>query len=339
MTMRLGNFRGLVAGMAVAAVTFVGIGLTGAAAAKELSLSYFMGPKHPMNAAVFTPFAERLAEVSGGALTVKQFAGGALNSAPPRQYSILLEGVADVAFGLPGYTSQLFPITNVLTVPGVAADAVEGTVALWNAMEVIEEEYDAKVLALWANAGPVLITKDKPIRSLEDLRGMKVRVTSAQDVPFVEALGATAVSQPVTVINQNLTNGTIDAIAIDPSAIGSFKLWEPANFITVGMPGSGSAFFLLMNKGTWEGLTAQEQAWVDEASGRTLSMSGGTAYKKSAARGLSIAADNGVEIIQLSASEITRFEAAMKPAMDAFLASTISGDLTGREIINMMRGM
>jgi TRAP-type C4-dicarboxylate transport system substrate-binding protein len=338
MTMRLGSIRGLVAGTAVAAFTLVGIGMTGAASAKELTLSYFMGPKHPMNAAVFTPFAEKLAEVSGGALTVKQFAGGALNSAPPRQYSILLEGVADVAFGLPGYTSQLFPITNVLTVPGVAADAVKGTEALWNAMALIEKEYDAKVLAMWANAGPVLITKDKPIRTLEDLRGMKVRVTSAQDVPFVEALGATAVSQPVTVINQNLTNGTIDAIAIDPSAIGSFKLWEPANFITVGMPGSGSAFFLLMNKETWAALTPQEQAWVDEASGKALSLSGGTAYKASAARGLSIAADNGVEVILLSASEVARFEAAMKPAMDTFLASKVSGDLTGGEIVRLMQG-
>lgn len=338
MKMKLKTLRHMAAALTAAAVLGAGMLGTGGAWAGELTLSYFMGPKHPMNRAVFTPFAEKLAEVSGGKLTVKQFPGGALNSAPPKQYSILLDGVADVAFGLPGYTSQLFPITNVITVPNVAKDAVDGTEALWRAMSLIEKEYDAKILAMWTNAASVIITRDKPVRTLEDLKGMKVRVTSRQDVPFIEALGASAVSQPVTVINQNLTNGTIDAIAIDPSAIGSFKLWEPANYVTIGLPSSGSAFFLLMNNETWDGLSDQEKAWVDEASGKWLSLSGGTVYKADAERGLKIAADNGVEIIQLSDSEIARFDAAMKPAMDKFLASKISGDLTGADIIAVMQG-
>ena len=64
---------------------------------------------------------------------------------------------------------------------------------------------------------------------------MKIRVTSSQDVPFIEALGASAVSQPVTVLHQNLTNGTIDGIMIGSSTIRSFKLWEPANYITTNL--------------------------------------------------------------------------------------------------------
>ena len=51
---------------AAAAALTVGLtlGFGGTAAAKELKLSYFMSPKHPMNAAVFTPFAERLEALS-----------------------------------------------------------------------------------------------------------------------------------------------------------------------------------------------------------------------------------------------------------------------------------
>lgn len=312
--------------------------IAGSAVAEELTLSYFMGPRHPMNGAVFTPFAEKLEEVSGGELTVRQFAGGALNSAPPKQYSILLDGIADIAFGLPGYTAQLFPVTNVITVPNVSTDAEDGTEKLWNAMELVEAEYDAKVLAIWSNDPPVLLTRDTPVRSLDDLQGMKVRVTSAQDVPFIEALGASAVSQPVSVINQNLANGTIDAIAIDPSAIGSFKLWEPANYLTIGLPGSGSAFFLLMNKEVWDDLTPQQQAWVDEASGIELSRNGGRVYHAAAGRGVEIARENGVEIIQLPDSEIARFNEAMQPAMVDFLASEISEGLTGADVIAAMNG-
>ena len=325
-------------GLAILLAVAMHFGAPGIADAKELKLSYFMSPKHPMNAAVFTPFAERLAEVSGGELTVKLFAGGTLNAAPPQQYSRLLEGVADISFGLPGYTGQLFPVTNSVVVPGLASSAADGTERLLNAIELIEPEYDAKVLAIWANETKVLITKDKPVRSLDDVQGMTIRVTSAQDVPYVESWGASAVAQPVNVIHQNLSNGTIDAIQIGSSAIGSFKLWEPAKYITTNIPPSVSAFFLLMNREVWEELTPEEQAWVEEASGVELSRAGGAGYDAAGAAGLKVAADNGVEMIELSADEVARFQETMAPVIKDYEAKDLRDGVTGAQVIEAMGG-
>ena len=319
------------------AVTAAAIAMGSAAAAQELSLAYFMGPKHPMNKAVFTPFAEKLAELSGGSLTVKQFPGGALNSVPPKQYAILLDGVADVIFTLPGYTGDVFPMTNVITLPDVCSSSSDCTEALLRARSVLEKEYNAKLLAIWANAPPVLITKDKPVRTLEDLQGMKIRVTSKQDVPFVEALGASAVAQPVNVINQNLANGVIDAIAIGPSAIRSFKLHEPGNYITTWFPGSGSAFVLLMNQDVYDAMSDEEKGWVAAASEESLSLAGGTFYDKAAAGGLKLAAESGVEMIELSDEEKARWNAKLAPTVEATLASS-AGDMTVGEIIAIMKG-
>jgi TRAP-type C4-dicarboxylate transport system substrate-binding protein len=290
-----------------------------------------------MNAAVFTPFAEKLEEVSGGELTVRQFPGGALNSVPPKQYAILLDGVADVIFTLPGYTGDVFPMTNVITLPGVCETAPECTEAILRAQDIIEEEYDAKLLAVWTNAAPVLITRDKPVRTLEDLEGMKVRVTSKQDVPFMEALGASAVAQPVNVINQNLANGVIDAIAIDPSAIGSFSLHEPGNYVTTWMPGSGSAFVLLMNQDVYDNLSQQERAWVDEASGEWLSRSGGEGYERSTERGLEIAREAGLEMIEIGDEEKARFNEAIAPVLEEIKAQQ-AGSMTVGEVMAIMRG-
>jgi TRAP-type C4-dicarboxylate transport system substrate-binding protein len=319
---------------AIGASLFIG----SAAMAKDLSLSYFMGPKHPMNGAVFTPFAEKLAEVSGGQMTVSQFAGGALNSAPPKQYSILLDGVADIAFHLPGYTAQLFPIATSVTTPNMCDTAVECTEAMWRAYDVIEKEFDAKILALWANSPQVLFSKDTAIRTLDDLKGKIVRVTSAQDIPFTEALGASAVSQPVSVINQNLANGVVDVISIDPSAALSFKLHEPSNYITVGVPGAGSAFVLLMNKGTYAALSDEEKGWVDAASGKWLSLSGAKTYDGIAQKALDVSSKNGVEIINLSAEEAAIWDATIQPAMDAWLASEVGQGLTGADVTKLMKG-
>lgn len=305
--------------------------------ARDLSLAYFMGPKHPMNAGLMTPFGDQLAEATGGSLTVQQFPGGALNSVPPKQYSILLDGVADIVFTLPGYTADAFPKTNVVGLPGVCESALECTEALQRARTEIEQEYNAKVLALWANAPPVLITRDKPVTKLADLEGMKIRVTSKGDVPFVEALGASAVAQPVNVINQNLANGVIDAIMIDPSAIMSFKLFEPANYVTTWFPGSGSAFALLMNGDVYDGLSDEEKAAVDQVSGADLALGAGRAYDAVAGKGLDAAKANGVELLDWEPGERDKVNAAIDEAMGVIAGNAV-GDSTVGEIMALMKG-
>ncbi len=308
------------------------------AQARDLSLAYFMGPNHPMNAAVFTPFAEKLAEVSGGELTVSQFPGGALNGAPPKQYSILLDGVADIVFHLPGYTQPLFPITTSVTTPGMCDSAITCTEAMWRAYEPISNEFNAKILALWANELPVLFSKDAPIQTMEDIEGKIVRVTSAQDIPFVEALGASAVSQPVSVINQNLTNGVVDVISIGSSGALSFRLYEPANYITTNVPGAGSAFVMLLSNDVWNSMSDQEKAWIEEASGEWLSMSGAEMYNNIGSRGIAVSAENGVEVYELPAEERARWDATIQPAMDAWLASEVGQGMTGQQVMDLMQG-
>ena len=230
--------------------------------ARELTLAYFMGPNHPMNGAVFTPFAEKLAEVSGGGMTVEQFPGGALNSVPPKQYSILLDGVADIVFHLPGYTQPLFPITTSVTTPGMCFSAIECTEAMWRAYEPISKEFDAKILALWANEMPILFSKDAPIRVMEDMEGKVV----------------------------------------------------------------------------WNSLSDQEKAWVEEASGKWLSMQGAETYNKIGSKGIAVSADNGVDVYELPAEERARWDAAIQPALDEWLASEVGQGMTGQQVMDLMQG-
>ena len=320
----------------LAATALVAFGST--ASADELSLAYFMGPKHPMNKGIFTPFAEKVAEASGGSLTIKMFPGGALNKVPPKQYSILLDGVADVVFTLPGYTADVFPKTNVVGLPGVCDSAVQCTEALQRVRPELEKEYNAKVISLWSNSPPVLFTRDKPVRSLADIQGMKIRVTSKGDAPFVEALGASAVAQPVSVINQNLANGVIDAIMIDPSAVRSFKLSDVANYATDWFPGSGSAFALLMNKDVYDDLSDAERAAVDAASSADLALNAAAVFDKASAGGMKLAAESGMEIITISDEEKAKFQAKIDEAM-INMADNPVGDSTIGEMIKKLKGM
>lgn len=320
--------------VAVAAGLAVALGCGDAPESRELSLAHFLPAEHPLDDAVFSPFAQRLAELSGDRLTVRQFPSGILNSSPTAQYSMLLSGVADIALVIPSYTSDLFPKTDLIGYPGVCESALGCTEALQRAWPVLEQEYGAKVLAFWSTSPPVLITRDVPVRTLEDIRGLKIRVASRRDIAFMEALGASALMQPVTELHQSLTTGVIDGIAISPTAIVSFRVHEPAAYITNWLPISGLAFLLLMNRDSFDALSPEEQGWIDEAADSALSVAGGKAFERVSAEGLELARDAGVEIIELAESERHRFEQGIATVYEAGLARDV-GDMTAGEVTRL----
>ena len=109
-------------------------------------------------------------------------------------------------------------------------------------MSVIETEYEAKVLGLWAAEPKMLISATRRIDEVDDLRGMIASAASAQDAAYLERAGAAALSLPTSEAYRALTIGSIDAVFADPSTIASFSLWEPAEYITVNFPAIASAF-------------------------------------------------------------------------------------------------
>ena len=304
---------------------------------RELSLAHFLSADHALNEAMFTPLAQELSELSGGKLTVRQFPAGALNSSAPAQYSMLLGGVADIALAVPAYTADRFPKTDLIAYPGICKTAMGCTEAMGRARPVLEPEYEARVLAIWGNDAPVLLTRDRPVRTLEDMRGLKIRVSTRSAIPFIEALGASAVMQPGTVVHQSLSTGVIDGVAISPSGIVTFQLQEPASYLTTWLPLSGLPFVLLMNQGAYDALSPNEQGWIDEVADDSLSLAGAVAYTRAGAEGLQLAEQAGVEIIDLAESERRRFELAIASLREEGLARQV-GEMTVGEVIRLFSG-
>ena len=327
-------------GLVAVATLTAGLGLApGAIAAEELQMSFFVGQRHPMVKAVVVPLQEKLAELSGGDLTVKVHFGGSLVKGGPPQYGALLQGVSDLAFSLPGFSGPKFPFSNTVTIPGITQSAEDATNKLWNAMDVVETEYDAKIIALWAVDPKILLTK-KPVRTLKDLKGMKLRVTSKQDETYINKLGAVSVASGITVVHQNFTNGVIDGVLLGATGIRAFKLHEPAEFLTTNLPPSMAPIYVIMNQRKFDSLTPQQQGWIDQVAGRGLSLGGGRGYDRTGSGGLKFAEKNGVTAITLSAGEKARWQAAMQPEIDKFLnrkidvsSSSSKIEITGRDFV------
>lgn len=286
------------------------------AAAVEIKLAHFMSPKHPMDRFIMRPWSEEIAKLSGGGLTVRIYPGGALGKGPVAQFKRAVDGVADVTFGLPGFTSQLFPRTGMIELPGVARDAVDGANKLWNAFDLLAPEWKrVEVLALWVNESQVLMTKNKPIRKIADMKDMKFRVPSKAQGKSIRALGAVPVFMPINRVYNALNTGVIDGVLTGPSTIRSFKFSEVAKYYTEGLPLGRSPFFLVMNKRFFAKLSKTHQDLVDKTTGRAMSIRASKFYERAGKASLDKVRKSAKhEVITLTGS-------ALREGVDRLMAS------------------
>lgn len=301
----------------------LGLALTAATGfAEEMKFANYMAPTHPYVAGAFDPFAAKVAEATGGAVTVKVYSGGELGAGPADQYARVVDGVAEFAIGLPGYTAANFPLTLLTELPGVLTEA-DGTATIWKNLDLFQPEFErVRLLSLWSNAQNVLYTRDKAVRTPADVAGMKIRVPSRNAGLVVEAWGGSPVSMPVSDIYNALQTGVIDGAMIDGTATMAFKLGEVANFLTVGMDTTISPFFIIMNRDAFDGLAADQQEALLKV-GREISVLGNQVQLAEAARGIeTFGATEGKELITLTAEEAAAFNALSAPVVAAVVAET-----------------
>ncbi len=327
--------------LTVVLVTALGVTLLGSGNAftQELKLAHFMSPKHPMDVHMMSPWAAELAKLSNGSLKVRIYPGGELGKGPQEQFKRAVDGVADITFGLQGYTSKQFPRTTLIELPSVAADAIDATKKMWSVFDKhLAVEYQrVKLLALWTNEGPVLMSKDKPIRRIDDLKGLKVRVPSKDQADLIAILGATPVSMPASEMYRSLSTGVVDVLLVPSTVITSFKIGEVAKYYTTGLMFGRSPFFLAMNKNSYEGLSREHKAVVDKTTGPSLSLVGAKAYEDEGAEDLDRVRKSGKhEVIDLPVEEVKRGNALLIKARDQIVAGLEKDGVPAKAILAAM---
>lgn len=322
---------------ALSALTAAALVLPSLVSAADLKLADFQPPTHFVVDQVYKPFSDAVSSATGGEVTVTLYMGGELGAGPAEQYTRTVEGVTDIAFGLPGYTASDFPKTLLTELPGVIS-AETGTARIMNNVELLSDEYRRVVLlGLWNNAPNLLFMADKPVRSLDDVKGLKIRVPSRNAGLVVEAWGATPVSMPAPEIYNAMQTGVIDGAMIDATTLGAFKLAEVTNFITTGMETTISDFFLIMNRDSFDGLSPEQQTAVQDA-GRQAAIDGNAAWLAVADQALSsFAGTAGKEVITLDAAATEAFNAASATATNAVIAEADASGLNATAFVDALK--
>ena len=307
----------------------------GTARAEELSFAHFVPPAHTLTASTIEPLANGISEETEGELTIRVYPGGELGAGPLEQYVRVLQGVADMAWGLQGYTSSQFPKTMIAELPGVIETDAFGYPALWAAYDLIKDEYPGtRPLALWTAEPNIIIMKDKDVRTPDDLAGLKIRVSGSAAAAAIEALGATPVQMPANEMYNALQTGLIDGVITGSSAVTDFKLSEVAGSYTLGAPLGRITFFVVMNEARYQRLDDAQKAAIDKFSGEWLSQSAETGWNAKADQTIaSLKANPAKTVIELSEDEAGAFGALTMP-----ITERIVGEIGGEDVLKAMRG-
>ena len=329
-----------VVGSVAAALLLAGTASAQAQQRFEMKLAYFVGDQHAMSQWLIK-WSEGLEKDSGGRITVKRFPNAQMGPTP-QHYDFARTGQADVSWFLHGGTPGRFPLTEIVNLPFMVGSAEIGTKVL-NDAELRSKYLDAehrgiKLLMLLTHQPGGPHTTKKPIRTLDDFKGLRLRFASPTVRDLVAGLGATPVGVPPTEIAEQLQKGTIDGTFIDYGGAGiAFRLGGIVKYSTE-LYAYVTSFGVGMNEDFWNKLPADLKKLVmDSVTGKEKEV--GEAWDALDVPGKKLLMDGGGEAIKLSAAESEKVRKIGAEVSEAKIKELQDKGLPARQVYDMMRAL
>jgi TRAP-type C4-dicarboxylate transport system substrate-binding protein len=259
----------------------VALGAPGLAAlaqqAVTLKFHTFMAPQSNVWLSMHKPWMEKVEKESGGRIKFEAYPAMQLGGTPVQLYDQAKDGVVDIVWTLPGNTAGRFPRIEVFELPFIMNNAEATSKAYWEYVQTMapDEFKDVQVLALHVHGPGMFHTKDKLIKTADDLKGMKLRGPTRQITKMLGYLGATPVGMPLPQIPDALSKGTIDGCVIPWEVVPSVKVHELTRFHSEFDPAGGAlyttTFVMAMNKAKYNSLAPELKKVIDANSGLATS--------------------------------------------------------------------
>jgi TRAP-type C4-dicarboxylate transport system substrate-binding protein len=287
----------------------------------------------------FEWWADEVGRRTRGALIIKVYSSAVL----AKERSVLEAvrvGLADagevVTVVAPGKT----PLATVGQTPVGDSDLYVNHKAmqdLINHYPPVQEEFKKfNQIALWTQAtGSQRVISKKPVTTLEDLRGLKIRAT-AQMALLYKSLGASPVFIPMTEGYEGLQRGTVEAASAGLLHMESLRFHEVCKylFLIEGI-GVNNAGFGTMNLDRWNALPADVQKVVLEVSGEFPARLARNMIQSEATT-LETFRASGVKIHPLSASDKKRLQETGKEVAEVWVKEMAEKGLPGAETLNFL---
>lgn len=260
-------------------------------------------------------FCDEVKKRTNDRVEIAYYPGGTLLS-PVKMYDGVVTGIADMGVSHIQYTRGRFPMMEVFDLP-------LGFPSGWVATQVSSDffnKYQPKewndVHVLYVNtSGPVILqTISKPVKTLEDLKGLKIRATGRM-TEVLKALGGVPIPLEMPDVYDALRRAVIEGIMVDLSTLKYWKFAEVVKYVTsTWRLGTGITFYFVMNKSKWDALPPDIQKIITEVAVETKEKQGAL-WNEMDIEGVDLFKSQGGQIIPLADAEVSKWKKAVEPVV------------------------
>ena len=297
----------------------------------KLKFANYFPPMH-MNSVMMGKFCDELNKKLAGKVELTQYTGSTLLSAPKMAAGVST-GIADIGLSNLAYTRGRFPVMEIMELPlGYPSAWIAGHVANDFYNKFKPKDFDAyHVLMLSTSPINVIQTLNKPVKTLEELKGLKLRGTGRLG-DIVKALGATPIPIETPDLYDSLKRGVIEGALLPLETLKGFKTGEVQKYVTASWKvGSAYCFYVLMNKNKWNSLPADVKKVINEFS-KEFTERWEVEWNNIDIEGREYFTKQGGQIIPISDAEAARWIKAAQPVIDDYKKDLLSKGYKAKEI-------
>jgi TRAP-type C4-dicarboxylate transport system substrate-binding protein len=294
------------------------------AADKVFNLSFAdHDPVTSSNSRDMQAWCDKIKEATKGRVNITLYPGSTIASVP-EELDAVKTGAADIAWIFSSLYAGQFPITEAMMLPLIGLKTPQQAAkVLWDLYEenaTLRNELDSrfKVLMMYTNPINRIATSKKPIYTVADLKGLKLRAPAGTATDMLTAWGGVPILMGPGDMYSALDKGVLDGFVLEYSGIKSFKLYEVSKYYTA-IDFFAGPFLILMNKDTWNSLPADLQQIIDKESGRAESIRFAENFEKDALAGIDLIKANGGTIITPTDEALEGFKVATKDYAQAWI--------------------
>ena len=311
-----------------------------------LKLHHFLPPVSNAHGKLLVPWAKKVEADSGNRIKIDVYPSMQLGGTQPQLYDQARDGVVDIVWTLPGSTAGRFPAIEVFELPFVAAKlAVPNAKAVQEFYETtpfLKEEFkEVHPICVWAHDGGLIHT-NRAVKTMEDLRGLKLRSPTRLAGDALKALGANGIPMPIPQLPESLAQRVLDGCVIPWEVVPAVKVHELLKFHT-DIPGSPTlytaTFIIAMNKARYQSLAPDLQQAIDKNSGLVAAVMAGQMWDDQAKVVEEMVRKRGNTVTSIAQDEKARWVKATEPVVDAWLKQAKERGLDSGKLLDTARSL
>lgn len=316
-------------------VFFVCLVPVGAFAAEKVITLRAATYQTPVSPAVtmMKEWAKDLEEKTGGRVKATIYPSATLIG-PAETYEGVTKGVTDIGNSNFSYSRGRFPLMEALELPYSIKRADIGTYMINDFIKKFKPKELDDVKVLWLEGmAPGRIHTRKPIKSIEDMKGARIR-SNAFTAKMVSALGGSPVAMPISDAYEAISRGVCDGITTCYEGLVQFKLDPLCKYHTLATNiVYTSGFFWVMNKEKWNSIPPDLQKIIDQLSEKYIKIAANKVWKEQDELSIAKFQKEGHTFIELSADENARWGERMKPVFEEYIKMTKEKGVPGEEAV------